>query len=104
VINSDPLFFSHAPPGPGSQLSQDSEVFEDLKQLCATFRNTERFTILAASLHRKFIRSPRLSREILTDYNNFYLLKVGNGAVEDDIPKVNYLRCPFHVIVALMGL
>lgn len=71
----------------GNQLSRDCEVFEDLKQLCATFANIERFTILAASLHRKFIQAPRLSREIFSDYNNFYPLKMGNSAVEGDIPK-----------------
>ncbi|KMT05404.1 hypothetical protein BVRB_7g175320 isoform C [Beta vulgaris subsp. vulgaris] len=70
-----------------NQLSQDSEIFEDLKRLCIIFEHVERLTILAVSLHRKFILAPRLSNAIFNDYYNFYLPRMGNGGVQVDLPE-----------------
>lgn len=63
-----------------NQLYQDGEIFEDLKRLCVIFEHVERLTILAVSLHQKFILAPRLAREIFTDYYNFYLPKTVKSA------------------------
>lgn len=70
-----------------NQLSQDSDIFEDLKRLCVIFEHVERLTVLASSLHRKFILAPRLSNAIFSDYYNFYLPRMGNSGVEVDFHK-----------------
>ncbi|XP_021851525.1 uncharacterized protein [Spinacia oleracea] len=70
-----------------NQLSQDSDIFEDLKRTCVIFEHVERLTILAVSLHRKFILAPRLFQAIFNDYYNFYLPRLGNSGVEVDFHK-----------------
>ncbi|KAK9756769.1 hypothetical protein RND81_01G120100 [Saponaria officinalis] len=67
-----------------NQLSQDSEILGDLRRLCTVFEHVERLTIMAASLHRKFINAPRLCNAISRDYYSFYLPRMANGAVESD--------------------
>ncbi|CAO2824834.1 unnamed protein product [Amaranthus hypochondriacus] len=70
-----------------NQLSQDSEIFEDLKRLCVVFGHVERLIILSTSLHRKFILAPRLFNAIFNDYYNFYLPRMGNSETEVDFDK-----------------
>uniref|UniRef100_A0A7C9DLH1 Rab3 GTPase-activating protein catalytic subunit n=1 Tax=Opuntia streptacantha TaxID=393608 RepID=A0A7C9DLH1_OPUST len=87
-----------------NQLSQDSEIFEDLKRLCVIFEHVERLTILAASLHQKFILAPRLAREIFTDYYNFYLPKMGQNAqnveVHEEFERMQRVRVDETGVVA----
>uniref|UniRef100_A0A803MW87 Rab3 GTPase-activating protein catalytic subunit n=1 Tax=Chenopodium quinoa TaxID=63459 RepID=A0A803MW87_CHEQI len=70
-----------------NQLSQDSDIFEDLKRLCVIFEHVERLTVLAVSLYRKFILAPRLFNAIFSDYYNFYLPRMGKSEVEVDFHK-----------------
>ncbi|KAL2899314.1 Rab3 GTPase-activating protein catalytic subunit [Bienertia sinuspersici] len=70
-----------------NQLSQESEIFEDLKRLCHIFGHVERLTVLAVSLHRKFILAPRLCNAFFCDYFNFYLPRMGNIGAEIDFNK-----------------
>uniref|UniRef100_A0A803LCV6 Rab3 GTPase-activating protein catalytic subunit n=1 Tax=Chenopodium quinoa TaxID=63459 RepID=A0A803LCV6_CHEQI len=70
-----------------NQLSQDSDIFEDLKRLCVIFEHVERLTVLAVSLYRKFILTPRLFNAIFSDYYNFYLPRMGKSEVEVDFHK-----------------
>ncbi|KAJ8423948.1 hypothetical protein Cgig2_014424 [Carnegiea gigantea] len=87
-----------------NQLYQDSESFEDLKRLCVIFEHVQRLTILAASLHQKFILAPQLAREIFTDYYNFYLLKTGKSAqnveVHEEFDSVQRVRVDEIGVVA----
>ncbi|XP_057548295.1 uncharacterized protein LOC130826744 isoform X2 [Amaranthus tricolor] len=70
-----------------NQLSQDTEIFEDLKRLCVVFGHVEGLIILSTSLHRKFILAPRLFNAIFNDYYNFYLPRMGNSEAEVDFDK-----------------
>nr|XP_010921006.1 rab3 GTPase-activating protein catalytic subunit isoform X1 [Elaeis guineensis] len=54
-----------------------AELIGDLKQLCLVFEHIEKLVILAASIHRKLLKAPRLSEAIFSDYFNFYLPKMG---------------------------
>ncbi|KAK7321376.1 hypothetical protein VNO77_31967 [Canavalia gladiata] len=63
--------------------SADSETIGDLRRLCVVFKHVENLLILAASLHRKFLRAPRLAREIFSDFFNFYIPRMGIGLTED---------------------
>ncbi|XP_057428857.1 uncharacterized protein LOC130722215 isoform X3 [Lotus japonicus] len=66
-----------------NRLSADSETIEDLRRLSVVFENVEKLLTLAASLHRKLVRAPRLSREIFSDYYSFYIPTMGTGLSED---------------------
>ncbi|XP_027337979.1 rab3 GTPase-activating protein catalytic subunit [Abrus precatorius] len=66
-----------------NRLSADSETFEDLRRLTVAFERVEKLLTFAASLHRKLIQAPRLSREIFTGYYNFYIQTTGTGLTED---------------------
>lgn len=66
-----------------NHLSGDSETIEDLRRLTVAFEQVEKLLTLAASLHRKLIQAPRLSREIFNDYHNFYIQTKGKGLTED---------------------
>nr|KYP59673.1 Rab3 GTPase-activating protein catalytic subunit [Cajanus cajan] len=66
-----------------NRLSADSETFENLRRLSVAFEQVEKLLALAASLHRKLIQAPRLSREIFTDYYNFYIQTTGKSLAED---------------------
>ncbi|KAI5408541.1 uncharacterized protein LOC127084496 isoform X1 [Lathyrus oleraceus] len=70
-----------------NRLSADSETIEDLKRLCVVFEHVEKLLTVAASLHRKLIRAPRLSREIFNDYYNFYIPRMGTGLTEEVVEK-----------------
>ncbi|KAL2990300.1 hypothetical protein AAZX31_11G191100 [Glycine max] len=64
-------------------LSGDSEIVEDLRRLTIAFEQVEKLLALAASLHRKLIQAPRVSREIFNNYYNFYIQTTGKGLIED---------------------
>ncbi|TKY47194.1 Rab3 GTPase-activating protein catalytic subunit [Spatholobus suberectus] len=68
-----------------NRLSADSETIEDLRRLSVAFEQVEKLLILAASLHRKLIQAPRLSREIFSDYYNFYIRTTRTGLTTEDI-------------------
>ncbi|XP_058787815.1 uncharacterized protein LOC131662133 isoform X4 [Vicia villosa] len=70
-----------------NRLSADSETIEDIRQLCVVFESIEKLLTVAASLHRKLIRAPRLSREIFNDYYNFYIPTMGKGLTEEVVEK-----------------
>ncbi|KAK7276040.1 hypothetical protein RIF29_17171 [Crotalaria pallida] len=70
-----------------NRLSADSETFEDLRRLCIVFEHVEKLLTTAASLHRKLLRAPRLSREIFSDFYNFYIPRMGTGFIEDTVKK-----------------
>ncbi|CAJ1960459.1 unnamed protein product [Sphenostylis stenocarpa] len=70
-----------------NRLSGDSETIEDLRRLTGTFERVEKLLTLAASLHRKLIKAPRLSREIFSDYYKFYIQTTAKGFTEDIIEK-----------------
>jgi len=69
-------------------LSGDSEIVEDLRRLTIAFEQVEKLLALAASLHRKLIQAPRVSREIFNNYYNFYIQTTGKGLIEDIGEKV----------------
>jgi len=71
-------------------LSGDSENIEDLRRLTGPLERVEKLLTLAASLHRKLLKAPRLSREIFSDYYNFYIQTTAMGFTEDIDEKV---RC-----------
>lgn len=85
-FNSFPFYFHFVAV---NRLSADSETIEDLRRLCVVFEHVEKLLTVAASLHRKLIRAPRLSREIFNDYYNFYIPTMGTGLTEDVVEKVN---------------
>ncbi|GAB2216187.1 hypothetical protein Droror1_Dr00023957 [Drosera rotundifolia] len=62
-----------------NQLYQDSEVIQDLQRLCLIFEHVEELVHIAASVHRKLLQGPRLSRAIFSDYYKFFLPRLGNG-------------------------
>ncbi|XP_017436454.1 uncharacterized protein LOC108342989 isoform X1 [Vigna angularis] len=66
-----------------NRLSGDSETIEDLRRLTGTLERVEKLLTLAASLHRKLLKAPRLSREIFSDYYNFYIQTTAKGFTED---------------------
>ncbi|XP_014489668.1 rab3 GTPase-activating protein catalytic subunit isoform X2 [Vigna radiata var. radiata] len=66
-----------------NRLSGDSETIEDLRRLTGTLERVEKLLTLAASLHRKLLKAPRLSREIFSDYYNFYIQTTDKGFTED---------------------
>ncbi|RZB80780.1 Rab3 GTPase-activating protein catalytic subunit [Glycine soja] len=66
-----------------NRLSGDSEIVEDLRRLTIAFEQVEKLLALAASLHRKLIQAPRVSREIFNNYYNFYIQTTGKGLIED---------------------
>ncbi|ESW18813.1 hypothetical protein PHAVU_006G072400 [Phaseolus vulgaris] len=66
-----------------NRLSGDSETIEDLRRLTGTHERVEKLFTLAASLHRKLLKAPRLSREIFSDYYNFYVQTTAKGFTED---------------------
>ncbi|GAB4860236.1 hypothetical protein Ancab_011715 [Ancistrocladus abbreviatus] len=68
-----------------NQLSYDSEIFQDLKRLCVIFGRVEYILHLAASVHRRFVKAPRLSRAIFSDYHKFYRPRMGNEFVEVEV-------------------
>ncbi|XP_058764168.1 uncharacterized protein LOC131637585 isoform X5 [Vicia villosa] len=70
-----------------NRLSADSETIEDIRRLCVVFESIEKLLTVAASLHRKLIRAPRLSREIFSDYYNFYIPSMGTGLTEEVVEK-----------------
>ncbi|KAL2990301.1 hypothetical protein AAZX31_11G191100 [Glycine max] len=70
-------------------LSGDSEIVEDLRRLTIAFEQVEKLLALAASLHRKLIQAPRVSREIFNNYYNFYIQTTGKGLIEDIGEKFN---------------
>ncbi|WVY93297.1 hypothetical protein V8G54_032385 [Vigna mungo] len=66
-----------------NRLSGDSETIEDLRRLTGALERVEQLLTLAASLHRKLLKAPRLSREIFSDYYNFYIQTNAKGFTED---------------------
>ncbi|XP_061353465.1 uncharacterized protein LOC133298227 [Gastrolobium bilobum] len=70
-----------------NRLSADSETIEDLRRLSVVFERVENLVTLAASLHRKLLRAPRLSREIFSDYYDFYFPTKGTGLTEQIVEK-----------------
>nr|XP_012571332.1 rab3 GTPase-activating protein catalytic subunit isoform X4 [Cicer arietinum]XP_027190603.1 rab3 GTPase-activating protein catalytic subunit isoform X4 [Cicer arietinum] len=82
-----PTMASALRPLQANRLSADSETIEDFRRLCVVFEHVEKLMSLAASLHRKLIRAPRLSREIFNDYYNFYIPTMGTGLTEDIVEK-----------------
>ncbi|KAK7289868.1 hypothetical protein RIF29_03864 [Crotalaria pallida] len=82
-----PTMASYLRPLQVNRLSADSETIEDLRQLTVVFERVEKLMSLAASLHRKLSRAPRLYREIFSDYYSFYSKKMGTGLKEDDVEK-----------------
>ncbi|XP_054818850.1 uncharacterized protein LOC129318225 isoform X2 [Prosopis cineraria] len=70
-----------------NRLSADSETINDLRRLCIVFEHVEKLLAVAASLHRKLLRTPRLSREIFGDFYNFYSPRMGIGSTDDIISK-----------------
>ncbi|XP_027930589.1 rab3 GTPase-activating protein catalytic subunit isoform X2 [Vigna unguiculata] len=66
-----------------NRLSGDSETIEDLRRLTGTIERVEKLLTLAASLHRKLLKAPRLSTEIFSDYYNFYIQTTAKGFSED---------------------
>lgn len=81
-----------------NRLSADSETIEDLRRLCVVFEHVEKLLTLAASLHRKLIRAPRLSREIFNDYYNFYIPAMGTGLTKDVVEKVKCFYAGKHLV------
>jgi Rab3 GTPase-activating protein catalytic subunit len=74
-----------------NRLSADSETIEDLIRLGVVFERVEKLLTIAASLHRKLVRAPRLSREIFSDYYSFYIPTLGIGLTEDAGEKVQFI-------------
>ncbi|CAI8596976.1 unnamed protein product [Vicia faba] len=70
-----------------NRLSADSETIEDIRRLCVVFERVEKLLTVAASLHRKLIRAPRLSREIFSDYYNFYIPTMGTDLTDEVVEK-----------------
>ncbi|KAE9598640.1 putative Rab3 GTPase-activating protein catalytic subunit [Lupinus albus] len=70
-----------------NRLSPDSDTIEDLRRLSVVFERVEKLLTVAASLHHKLYRAPRLYREIFSDYYSFYIPKVGTDLTEDDVEK-----------------
>ncbi|CAL5392736.1 unnamed protein product [Camellia sinensis] len=64
-----------------NRLSVDSEITEDVKQLCVVFEHVEKLLTVAVSLHHEFLQAPRLLAVIFSDYYDFYLPTIGTGAV-----------------------
>lgn len=75
----------------GYNRSVDSETIGDVRQLCVIFEHVEKLLTLAASLHRKFLKAPRLSESIFSDFYNFYLPKMGTGSMSSNLEKVNFI-------------
>ncbi|KAI9118123.1 hypothetical protein K1719_010455 [Acacia pycnantha] len=70
-----------------NRLSADSETINDLRRLCIVFEHVENLLTIAASLHRKILRAPRLSKEIFDDFYNFYSPRMGTGLTDNIIKK-----------------
>ncbi|XP_019439248.1 PREDICTED: rab3 GTPase-activating protein catalytic subunit-like isoform X2 [Lupinus angustifolius] len=70
-----------------NRLSPDSDTIEDLRRLSVDFERVEKLLTVAASLHHKLYRAPRLYREIFSDYYSFYIPKMGTDLTEDDVEK-----------------
>ncbi|XP_021278490.1 rab3 GTPase-activating protein catalytic subunit isoform X1 [Herrania umbratica] len=70
-------------------LSGNSETIEDLRRLCVVFEHVEKLLTLAASLHRKFLQTPRIAEAIFSDYYNFYLPTMGIGSADVDVQKLD---------------
>ncbi|XP_027329176.1 rab3 GTPase-activating protein catalytic subunit-like isoform X3 [Abrus precatorius] len=75
-----------------NRFSADSETVEDLRRLCVVFEHIEKLLTFAASLHRKFLRAPRLAREIFSDFFNFYIPRMGIRLTEDSHKKFDKKR------------
>lgn len=75
----------------GYNRSVDIETIGDVRQLCVIFEHVEKLLTLAASLHRKFLKAPRLSESIFSDFYNFYLPKMGTGSMSSNLEKVNFI-------------
>ncbi|XP_015579317.1 rab3 GTPase-activating protein catalytic subunit isoform X2 [Ricinus communis] len=67
-----------------NSISGNGETIEDLRQLCDIFEHVEKLLTLATSLHRKFMKAPRLSEEIFSDYYNYYTPRMGTGSLDVD--------------------
>lgn len=67
--------------------SLDSDTIGDLRQLCVIFEHVEKLITVAASLHRKFLKAPRLSESIFSDFHNYYLPKMGTGSMSSNLEK-----------------
>ncbi|GAB2274265.1 hypothetical protein Dimus_009030 [Dionaea muscipula] len=82
-IKLDQLYLTIASmlrPLQANQVSQGSEVFQDLQRLCVIFEQVEKLVHLAASVHRKLLQAPRLSGAIFSCCYKFYLPRTGNGS------------------------
>ncbi|XP_058075086.1 uncharacterized protein LOC131223649 [Magnolia sinica] len=62
-----------------NNLHDKGELIDDLSRLCIVFEHVEKLLILAASMHRKLLHVPRLSRAIFGDYYSFVLPTMGRG-------------------------
>ncbi|XP_057789403.1 uncharacterized protein LOC131006243 isoform X2 [Salvia miltiorrhiza] len=62
--------------------ASDTELLEDLRRLCTTFKHIENLILLAASLHVKFLQSPHLGQAIFNDCFNFYLPNMGTSSAD----------------------
>ncbi|KAF7824754.1 rab3 GTPase-activating protein catalytic subunit isoform X1 [Senna tora] len=84
VTKMDQLYLTMAS---GLKPLQDSETIADLRRLSVVFEHVEKLLTLAASLHRKLLRAPRLSKEIFSDFYSFYIPRMGTGLKEDVVNK-----------------
>ncbi|KAK4274842.1 hypothetical protein QN277_018012 [Acacia crassicarpa] len=75
-----------------NRLSADSETINDLRRLCIVFEHVENLLTIAASLHRKILRAPRLSKEIFDDFYNFYSPRMGTGLTDDVVHKEHNVK------------
>eukprot|EP00268_Persea_americana_P035481 TRINITY_DN3502_c0_g1_i5.p1 TRINITY_DN3502_c0_g1~~TRINITY_DN3502_c0_g1_i5.p1 ORF type:complete len:943 (-),score=213.41 TRINITY_DN3502_c0_g1_i5:521-3349(-) len=80
-----------------NHLKDKGELIDDLKRLCLVFEHVEQLLILAASLHRKLLSAPRLSKAIFADYYNFYLPRMGTSSVGNADEKEFDVRQPVRM-------
>ncbi|XP_077243416.1 rab3 GTPase-activating protein catalytic protein [Tasmannia lanceolata] len=64
-----------------NHLTEKGEFIDDLKRLCLVFEHIEKLLILAASIHRKLLHAPRLSKAIFGDYFDFYVPRMGTSSI-----------------------
>ena len=83
-------------------MSAESETIDNLRRLSVAFERVEKLLTLAASLHRKFLQAPRLSREIFSDYYDFDISKMGKGLAGDIDEKVKcFYALKYTLLLAL---
>lgn len=99
-IKIDQLYLTMAStlkPLQANHLHDKGEFIEDLKRLCYVFEHVEKLLILAASIHRKLLNAPHLSRAIFDDYFSFYLPRFGSSFVDNGSLKEFDVRQPVRM-------